>query len=1485
MLLSMALTTACAPAPTSPNVTLGPDAPTTVDPLTANAVIPGEREATVSYAWSRNGVLVEGLTGAEVPATETAKGETWTVMVTATENDRESQPSAASITIQNTPPTIDSATLSQASLQEEDTVTCEPSGAADADEDPVAMKTTWLVNGNSVSTADALSGVDFNKGDAVKCTLTPFDGEVDGAPAASGVVVVDNTAPRLDTVLLSPTDPQKGDTLVASLIGTSDPDDDILSFRYVWRVNGEIVSEEPTLSTDDLERDDSIQLEVTPFDGTTEGPPAISPAVAVDNTAPMLIELSVNPVKPTTETTITATPVTYDADGDDVTVSYTWAVDGVVIAAETGPTLDSSYFSRGQIVTVTAVPNDGARDGRALEAQGREVVNTPPRLAAVSVDPTELFEGTTATCVPSGWDDPDGDPETFTYAWAVNGAVVPGATTTTLTGAQFDKNDSVACTATPSDGRESGIAVSSGAYVVRNTAPTLASASLTPTAPTETDTVSVVLGSTADADGDSVTMQYSWTVNGVEVATTETLDGSLFDKGDTIAVAVTPTDGTTAGTAVSSSSITAINTAPEVTTVALSPSVPRSADAISAAITSKDVDGDALTFRYVWTINGTVDTRYTGSTLPASAVDRDDTIAVQVTPNDGDVDGSAVSSSTVTVKNTPPTITSAALSPSAIYEASTVTCIPSGWSDTDGDAEGYTYAWAVNGVAISGASTATLDGASFGRNDALTCTVTPNDGSDAGLPVTSGTSIVRNTAPTLASASLTPTAPAAGDTIAVVLGEAADVDGDTVLMKYSWSVNGTTGVSTKAALDSAFFSKGDRISVTVTPTDGTDDGSAVTSPAVVAVNTAPVISAVTVTPRSPRTTQDLVSAISATDADGDAITYSYTWTVDGVAMGTGTTLPASAFEKHERIELTVVPNDGDTDGSAVSSSIITAVNTAPVAPVLAVSPAEPDPGDALTCAVSKAATDADGDPLTYGTFTWTVDGTAYSASTTTTYTGDTIPAGVTQRGETWSCTTTVEDDDAASATATSKTKVQPWIALTGENAGDQAGYAVSSAGDVDGDGIDDIIVSAPNFDDAGSNAGRAYIFLGKSFGRISTIDIGDADYILTAEARGDLVGHSVASAGDVDGDGKGDLLISAHSNDDGGTRSGKIYLVLGKSLGSTIKINLADADYAFIGENSADLAGWAVAGAGDVDGDGDDDVMMSAIWNDDGGTNAGKTYIVLAKSLGTTTRIDLADADYTFTGEAADDESGRSLAPAGDVDGDGKDDILIGAYYNDDGGSDAGKVYLFLGKSLGSTADLDVTDADYTFTGESAGDQAARSIATAGDVDDDGKDDLLIGAMFNDDAGSSAGKAYLFLGKSLGSTADLDVSDADYTFEGEGTGDRFGAAVASAGDVDDDGMADLLFGAPSNDDGASNAGKAYLILGKNLGTSSSFDVSTADFTFEGEFAGAGAGRALATAGDVDDDGMSDLLVGARFSSETGVDAGAAYVIFGDALGL
>jgi len=226
------------------------------------------------------------------------------------------------------------------------------------------------------------------------------------------------------------------------------------------------------------------------------------------------------------------------------------------------------------------------------------------------------------------------------------------------------------------------------------------------------------------------------------------------------------------------------------------------------------------------------------------------------------------------------------------------------------------------------------------------------------------------------------------------------------------------------------------------------------------------------------------------------------------------------------------------------------------------------------------------------------------------------------------------------------------------------------------------------------------------------------------------------------------------NDDDGGSNAGAVYLVLGDSIGTPSSSDLGNADVKLYGEKAFDLSGQSVASAGDVDGDDLDDILIGANYNDTSGTNAGAAYLVLGSSL-TSTPIDLADADYTFLGESSGDVAGSPAVSAGDIDGDGLSDIFIGAHLSDNSYGNSGTAYLFFGDSLGSTDTIDLGDADYMFYGGAFSDNSAYSLASAGDINGDGLDDLLISAHLNDTGGTNAGMAYLLLAPNTCNTAPL----------------------------------------------------------------------------------------------------------------------------------
>ena len=396
--------------------------------------------------------------------------------------------------------------------------------------------------------------------------------------------------------------------------------------------------------------------------------------------------------------------------------------------------------------------------------------------------------------------------------------------------------------------------------------------------------------------------------------------------------------------------------------------------------------------------------------------------------------------------------------------------------------------------------------------------------------------------------------------------------------------------------------------------------------------------------------------------------------------------------------------------------------------------------------------------------------------------------------------------------------------FTGEAWGDIFGRLVSEASAVDNYRYEYLIVGTRRNNDVGIDADQAYVF------SYQEIDSCEELYIFTGEAASYFLGVSVSGAGDVNKDGYADLIVGAHEsilgahkNDAGVSSPGRAYVYSGLT---------GDTLYTFTGEAAYDRLGGSVSGAGDVNKDGYADLIVGASKNDAGGDKAGRAYVYSGQTGGLL---------YTFTGEAAGDEFGRSVSGAGDVNGDGYADLIVGTSLAGTGG----KAYVYSGQTGGLL---------WTFNGEATGDGFGCSVSGAGDVNKDGYADLIVGAYANDAGGYNAGRAYVYSGQ---------TGALLYTFTGEASTDQFGESVSGAGDVDGDGYADLIVGAV-----LTYTGRAYVYSGQT---------GALLYTFNGEAANDQFGCSVSGAGDVNKDGYADLIVGARYNDAGGGGAGRAYV--------
>lgn len=412
----------------------------------------------------------------------------------------------------------------------------------------------------------------------------------------------------------------------------------------------------------------------------------------------------------------------------------------------------------------------------------------------------------------------------------------------------------------------------------------------------------------------------------------------------------------------------------------------------------------------------------------------------------------------------------------------------------------------------------------------------------------------------------------------------------------------------------------------------------------------------------------------------------------------------------------------------------------------------------------------------------------------------------------------------------------PATTILGAATGDNLGVSVAVAGDINADGYEDVVIGAPNSDAGGGLAadrGEAYVFLGGADG-IANCDVETCAPTATIRGIADFnrLGSSVASAGDVNGDGYSDVLIGVPT---GAGAVGQALLFYGGTLAGSLSAN--DADEVVEGAVLNDNVGFSVAGAGDINVDGYDDLLVGAPATI-GMNGRSLFYLGAAQGIGCAAG-GACTPSAELTGAAADDFFGNSVAGVGDVDGDGFGDVFVGARNATDGIDRPGRAYLFLGSATGiSDCDVGTGCADMMITGETNGDLLGISVSGGGDVNGDGFDDIIVGARNARLGAVVFGATYVFYGG--GGIADCDLGagcSADTTVTGPSIASNLGISVDIASDVNGDGVSDLISGASNADIGGGvNAGSTFFFLGSDGVDIANCDLSaacTADVTVDG----------------------------------------------------
>jgi hypothetical protein len=469
----------------------------------------------------------------------------------------------------------------------------------------------------------------------------------------------------------------------------------------------------------------------------------------------------------------------------------------------------------------------------------------------------------------------------------------------------------------------------------------------------------------------------------------------------------------------------------------------------------------------------------------------------------------------------------------------------------------------------------------------------------------------------------------------------------------------------------------------------------------------------------------------------------------------------------------------------------------------------------------------------------------------------------------------------------------------------RSGYSLSYAGDIDGDGFDDMMVSAVygSFFDRKRNGG-VHVFYGRRGRDLPHREVGEADgvnsFVLWGANEGDRAGWSVGGGVDVNGDGFDDMVVGVPYFSEGERAGvGRVYVILGRSYEMRRSLDFGDLGESFevveiAGADVGDRTGWSVALSEDVNGDGLGDVIIGVPHADAGGhKNSGRVVVMYgSKNLGSLGKIGIDEIGKGVTGFAVggSEKGGRmgwSVSSAGDVDGDGLADIAFG----EPGGGRIGSSVLSDDNAFGGRVTVmrglkDSFSSAYRVENFVSGSGWGYVMSGGGDVDGDGYDDVLVGSPRGSDNRGSVhvlrgGKGLLSKGLSL----DVGGSGDWVVLEGEGVGSRFGYALTVLEDMNGDGISEILVGSPGygDEEGGVRRGAGYLVLGRGDwdGVVKVGGSEEGVYRMLGSDEGEELGLSVSSAGDFDGDGVNDFVVGTHYGDPAGVNnAGIGYLVYG-----
>jgi hypothetical protein len=406
------------------------------------------------------------------------------------------------------------------------------------------------------------------------------------------------------------------------------------------------------------------------------------------------------------------------------------------------------------------------------------------------------------------------------------------------------------------------------------------------------------------------------------------------------------------------------------------------------------------------------------------------------------------------------------------------------------------------------------------------------------------------------------------------------------------------------------------------------------------------------------------------------------------------------------------------------------------------------------------------------------------------------------------------------------------------------GLNVSGIGDINGDGLSDVAISAPGVDRPGAvDVGAVYVLFGTT-SVPATIDLsalnGSTGFKVTGNSlpANAAIGTTISGAGDINNDGKRDLLVGSPGRD-------RVYVVFGAStFASTLDVSALNGTngFALTAELTSDRFGDSVAGGSDINGDGMDDFVVGATFVNSVGLFGGRAYVFFGRNTFPATvaaNTATGAGGFTINPTAASDFFGIAAAMGGDVNNDGREDLIVSSLNSDLGASGTGSAYVIFGRPPGTpfVSPMSVNTLDgtalsgFAFRGAAANDGLGVPASFAGDVNGDGVGDLVAGAASNGTNGAGSGQTCILFGRGAGFSAVIDAGALNgtdgYCLNGEAANDSSGEVLGAGVDVNGDNLNDVIIGAGAHDlPGLSNVGRVYVVYGTASTRNASYNLST-----------------------------------------------------------